>query len=148
MTQIPKSEMEDTMQDSSWILIVFVLLVVGILVALILTLGKSKEIAQQSEANIMNMVTSLPADKQTPFLLQINSVKKNPTTAVLLALFLGGLGAHKFYLGQTVAGILFILFAWTTIPAWIALFEAFSISGTVARYNETKAREYYAMYSR
>ncbi|MEN6523854.1 MAG: NINE protein [Anaerolineaceae bacterium] len=92
------------------------------------------------------MVRSLPTDKQTPFLLQINSVKKSPTTAVLLALFLGGLGAHKFYLGKTVAGILYLLFCWTTIPAWIALFEAFGISGTVAKYNESKAREYYMMY--
>jgi TM2 domain-containing membrane protein YozV len=138
--------MEDTMDDGSWILIVLLLLVVGIIVALILTLGKSKEISQQSEANIMNMVRSLPADKQTPFLLQINSVKKSPTTAVLLALFLGGLGSHKFYLGKTVAGILYLLFCWTTIPAWIALFEAFGISGTVAKYNESKAREYYMMY--
>ncbi len=136
------------MNDGSWILIVFLLLVVGIIVALILTLGKSKEISQKSEANIMNMVMSLPTDKQTPFLLQINSVKKSPTTAVLLALFLGGIGAHKFYLGKTVAGILYLLFCWTTIPAWIALFEAFGISGIVARHNETKAREYYAMYSR
>ncbi len=136
------------MDDGSWIVIVLLLLVVGIIVALILTLGKSKQIAQQSEANIMNMVSSLPSDKQTPFLIQINSVKKNPTTAVLLALFLGGLGAHKFYLGNTVAGIIYILFCWTTIPSWIALFEAFGISGTVARYNEAKAREYYAMYSR
>ncbi|MEN6531313.1 MAG: hypothetical protein ABFD17_06000, partial [Anaerolineaceae bacterium] len=72
------------MDDGSWILIVLLLLVVSIIVALILTLGKSKEISQQSEANIMNMVRSLPTDKQTPFLLQINSVKKSPTTAVLL----------------------------------------------------------------
>ena len=134
------------MDDGSWILIVLLLLVVGIIVALILTLGKSKQIAQQSEMNIMNMVRSLPTDRQTPFLLQINSVKKSPTTAVLLALFLGGVGAHKFYLGKTAAGIIYILFAWTTIPAWIALFEAFGISGTVARYNEKKAREYLMMY--
>ena len=81
-------------------------------------------------------------------MLQINSVKKSPTTAVLLALFLGGLGAHKFYLGKIAAGIIYILFCWTTIPAWIALFEAFGISGKVAQYNEAKAQEYYQMYSR
>ena len=53
------------MDDGSWILIVLLLLVVGIIVALILTLGKSKEISQQSEANIMNMIRSLPTDRKS-----------------------------------------------------------------------------------
>ena len=34
---------------------------------------------------------------------------KNKTTAGLLALFLGGWGIHKFYLGYTVPGIIFLL---------------------------------------
>ena len=34
---------------------------------------------------------------------------KNKTTAGLLALFLGGWGVHKFYLGYTVPGIIFLL---------------------------------------
>lgn len=133
--------------DDSWILWVVLLLFVAIIVACFLLLGKSKEQAKSSEANIARLVNSLPPEKQTPFLLQLNSIKKSPTTAVLLALFLGGLGAHKFYLGKTFAGILYILFCWTTIPAWIALFEAFGIAGTTAKFNESKAQEYYAMYS-
>ncbi len=44
-------------------------------------------------------------------------------TAALLALFLGGLGGHKFYLGQTGLGILYLLFFWTLIPAIIAFVE-------------------------
>ncbi len=44
-------------------------------------------------------------------------------TAALLALFLGGLGGHKFYLGQTGMGILYLLFCWTLIPALIAFIE-------------------------
>jgi TM2 domain-containing membrane protein YozV len=43
--------------------------------------------------------------------------------AALLAFFLGGLGFHKFYLGQTGAGILYLLFFWTLIPALIAFIE-------------------------
>ena len=34
--------------------------------------------------------------------------KKSKTTAILLCFFLGNLGAHKFYLGQTGMGILFL----------------------------------------
>lgn len=48
---------------------------------------------------------------------------KSKTTAALLAFFLGGLGAHKFYLGQTIAGILYLVFCWTFIPALIAFIE-------------------------
>lgn len=48
---------------------------------------------------------------------------KNRITAVLLAFFLGGIGAHKFYLGRTGAGILYLIFFWTFIPAIIAFVE-------------------------
>lgn len=49
---------------------------------------------------------------------------RNRVTAALLALFLGGLGVHKFYLGQAVQGIIYILFCWTFIPSLIAFVEA------------------------
>lgn len=49
--------------------------------------------------------------------------QKNKFVAALLALFLGGLGAHKFYLGRPGQGILYILFLITTIPIWLSLFE-------------------------
>ena len=44
-------------------------------------------------------------------------------TYVLLAFFLGGLGAHKFYSGKTLMGVLYLVFCWTYIPALIALVE-------------------------
>lgn len=49
---------------------------------------------------------------------------KNKVTAGLLALFLGGFGAHKFYLGKNGMGILYLIFCWTYIPSIIALIEA------------------------
>jgi len=48
---------------------------------------------------------------------------KDKTTAGVFALLLGGLGIHKFYLGQTAAGIVYLLFFWTCIPALIAFVE-------------------------
>lgn len=48
---------------------------------------------------------------------------KNKTTAGILALLLGGLGAHKFYLGRIFQGLLYFIFCWTFIPALIALVE-------------------------
>lgn len=49
---------------------------------------------------------------------------KNRTSAALLALFLGGIGLHKFYLGNWVWGVIYLLFCWTFIPAIIGFFEA------------------------
>lgn len=43
--------------------------------------------------------------------------------AALLAFFLGAFGGQKFYMGRTGAGILSLLFFWTTIPSWIALYD-------------------------
>jgi TM2 domain-containing membrane protein YozV len=48
---------------------------------------------------------------------------KNKTVATVLAFFLGGLGVHKFYLGQNVAGFFYLIFCWTYIPSIIAFFE-------------------------
>lgn len=48
---------------------------------------------------------------------------KNRVTAGLLAILLGGLGVHKFYLGKTGIGLLYLVFCWTGIPAIIGLVE-------------------------
>lgn len=87
------------------------------------------------------VMQKLPQEKQMLFLMQYNSVRKNPTTAVLLAVFLGGLGVHRFYMGEVGWGVLYLLFSWTWIPLIVALIEAFFISGRVHRYNAQKAAE-------
>ncbi len=52
---------------------------------------------------------------------------KNRMVAALLAIFLGGLGVHKFYLGQLVKGVLYLLFCWTGIPFIIGFIEGLSM---------------------
>jgi TM2 domain-containing membrane protein YozV len=52
---------------------------------------------------------------------------RNRTAAALLAFFVGSIGIHKFYLGENVAGILYLLFFWTFIPGVIAFFEFISL---------------------
>jgi TM2 domain-containing membrane protein YozV len=49
--------------------------------------------------------------------------KKSRPNAIFWALFGGGLGAHKFYLGQSGLGLLYLLFCWTAIPFLLALIE-------------------------
>jgi len=48
---------------------------------------------------------------------------KDRTVAIVLAFFLGSFGGHKFYLGNNLAGVLYLLFSWTLIPLLIAFFD-------------------------
>ena len=48
---------------------------------------------------------------------------KSKVVAGVLALLLGGLGVHKFYMGKIGMGILYLLFCWTGIPAIIGFIE-------------------------
>lgn len=54
---------------------------------------------------------------------------KNKIVAALLALFLGGLGIHKFYLGKNTAGIIMLL---VSLFGWILLFIPTLIIGAIA----------------
>ena len=47
---------------------------------------------------------------------------KNRFIAALLAIFLGGFGVHKFYLGKW-NGIFYLLLCWTYVPVIIAFIE-------------------------
>ena len=82
----------------------------------------------------------LPDDRRRRFHHIYMSRRKDVTPAVLFALFLGGIGAHHFYLGHTVLGVVFILFFWSFIPAIIALIEAIFMSATVKGKNEQIAQ--------
>lgn len=64
------------------------------------------------------------------------------TSAAILALFFGGLGLHKFYLGQPGFGVLYLLFCWTFVPSVVGFIEAIVYLSTTdqsfnARYNQT-----------
>lgn len=48
---------------------------------------------------------------------------KSKTTAGILGILLGCFGAHKFYLGKTGMGILYLVFSWTGIPGIIGFIE-------------------------
>lgn len=48
---------------------------------------------------------------------------KSRGVAAVLALLLGGIGVHRFYLDQTNKGLMYLLFCWTLIPAFIAFID-------------------------
>lgn len=47
----------------------------------------------------------------------------NKVAAGVLGILLGGIGVQHFYVGQTVRGVIDILFCWTGIPALVGLVE-------------------------
>ena len=48
--------------------------------------------------------------------------------ACVLAVFLGGIGAHQYYLGNTKKGLLMTLFSISFIPYIISLYDLFVIA--------------------
>jgi len=48
---------------------------------------------------------------------------RSRTVAAMLAFFLGGLGAHRFYVGSILLGLVYLVFCWTFIPAMVSLVE-------------------------
>ena len=67
---------------------------------------------------------------------------KNKVVAALFAFFLGWLGVHKFYLGETGMGILYLIFFWTAIPRIVSFIEGIIYLCTPdrvfnAKYNRT-----------
>lgn len=65
-------------------------------------------------------------EQARPFKPMFDSVPpktKNRIVAGILAIVLGGLGVHKFYLGKIGMGILYLVFSWTYIPSIIGVIE-------------------------
>lgn len=61
-------------------------------------------------------------------------------TAGVLALLLGSFGAHKFYLGQTGLGVVYLLFFWTMIPTLLGVVEGLVyLASSEARFERLSA---------
>jgi TM2 domain-containing membrane protein YozV len=91
--------------------------------------------AADYEAALMQPMTDL---QRQLFMVEMLSVRKSDQTAMLFALFLGGLGAHRFYLND-MRGIIYVVFVWTFIPMLVSIVECFAMSSRVARYNKQQA---------
>jgi TM2 domain-containing membrane protein YozV len=73
------------------------------------------------------------------FYAEYERARKDETVGVLLALFLGGIGIHHFYLRRNTAGVIYLLFSWTGIPMVIAWVECFFMPNRVRQYNVAQA---------
>lgn len=64
-----------------------------------------------------------------PAVSRTNNIDQNKSklVAAMLAIFLGAIGIHKFYLGKSGKGIMYLLFFWTFIPAIVGFFEGIGL---------------------
>ncbi len=53
---------------------------------------------------------------------------KDKNVAAILALFLGIMGVHKFYLGRIGSGILYLVFSFTFLPAVLGVIDFFVLA--------------------
>jgi TM2 domain-containing membrane protein YozV len=82
---------------------------------------------------------SMNEQQRAWFYAEYLAASKEEVVGVLLALFLGGFGVHKFYLRQNVAGAFYLIFSWTGIPSILGFFECFFMPGRVRAYNAAQA---------
>ena len=73
------------------------------------------------------------------FYAEYQRARKDEVIGVLLAIFLGGLGIHHFYLRRDGLGLLYLVFSWTGIPMVISWIEAFFMPRRVRQYNAAQA---------
>lgn len=88
-----------------------------------LIVAKKEEKRENASNSGININVSNNQANTTPMYIANNTKAVNKVVYCLLALFLGGLGVHKFYAGKIGTGILFIMFCWTFIPSFIAFID-------------------------
>lgn len=88
-----------------------------------LIVTKKPKINETPKTDGININVSNNNQTGAPIYVANNTKAVNKVVYCVLAFFFGGLGIHKFYAGKVSAGILYILFCWTCIPAFIAFIE-------------------------
>ena len=82
------------------------------------------------------LLKDLSESERLAFQPEYQAAKKNSTTAVVLALFLGGMGAHRFYMGQVGLGVLYLVGAAATAITIIPISAVVALVDTIDRVSE------------
>lgn len=83
--------------------------------------------------------TNMTDDQRAWFHAEYKHARRDELVGVLLAIFLGVLGLHQFYLRRTGLGILYLCFSWTGIPIIAGLIDAFFMPRRVRKFNAEQA---------
>ena len=97
--------------------------------------------SQLKLAGAIVLAKRLPKDERAAFLMACDQDAKDPTTILLISIFLGGLGIDRFVLGQTVLGLL-KLFTFGGCGLWWFI-DLFLIMGATKDINAESAYRIY-----
>lgn len=91
---------------------------------------------------ITDRITMDMTDRQRiEFYARYNSKKKSALIGIILAVFLGTFGVHKFYQGKHFWGIVYICFCWTGIPTIWSWVEAITMIPWAKAHNALLAQD-------
>ena len=77
---------------------------------------QGKRVRRRGETETFPVELAFP-EEDRPQIVQTKLIQS------ALAIFLGSFGAHKFYQGKTLQGVIYFLLSWTTLPMWVSLAE-------------------------
>lgn len=84
-------------------------------------IGDAVDIFQSEEKIIITKVEVPVWPEAEP--VPVGKRRVNKIAYAMFAIFLGGLGVHKFYAGKIIHGVLYLLFCWCFIPSLIGFIE-------------------------
>ena len=95
------------------------------------------------ESSLHYLTKKMSHSEKFAFYNEYNLRKRDTAIGVSLALLLGGIGIHRFWLGQTKAGVTYLIFCWTIIPIFFAIVDATCMGDMCRKYNNRIAKEIY-----
>lgn len=100
--------------------------------------------ANRVELRVLHCMNQLPENRRLEFQMAFAAQKKERNTALLLAIFLGEFGIDRFYLGQTLIGVL-KLCTFGGCLMW-SLLDCFLILGATDAHNNALLDELMRIY--
>ena len=97
--------------------------------------------SQLKFAGALVLAKRLPKEERPAFLMACDQEAKDPTTILIISLFLGGFGIDRFVIGQTVLGLL-KLFTLAGCGLWWFI-DLFLIMGATKDINAKSAYRIY-----
>ena len=109
---------------------------------------QNEQLSLSMVENFIGLDDSLLIEKVNNYIAEQQELSKDPNkiAAGVLSILFGDIGIGHFYTGQTLRGVLDIVFCWTGIPAIIGLVEGIiwlcedddAWAERVAKWNENK----------
>ena len=96
------------------------------------------------DSPVKYLTKKMSASEKFAFYNEYNLRKKDPAIGVSLALIVGGLGIHRFWLGEMKAGFTYLIFCWTIIPIFFAIVDAACMGDMCRKHNNQVAKELYS----